>query len=138
MSNIEEDIKEYNIELNNEQSVKILQDLLNEFATRGELLYIVKIAIDNVLTEREQDKKRIKELEEDLYRANEIVEEYDKQMDLDYVDKNYIPKQKVKEVLRNNRNEIFTMTYLSKEQYRPYGMQVERINKIEQELLEGG
>lgn len=51
--------------------------------------------------------------------------------------KNSIPKQVVKEVLQNNRNELFSMTYLSKEQYRLYEMQIERINKIEQELLEG-
>lgn len=49
--------------------------------------------------------------------------------------KNSIPKQVVIDVLQNNRNELFSMTYLSKEQYRPYEMQVERINKIEQELL---
>lgn len=50
---------------------------------------------------------------------------------------NSIPKQKVKEVLQKKRNELFGITYLSKEQYRPYEMQIERINKIEQELLEG-
>lgn len=54
-----------------------------------------------------------------------------------YIKENYIPKKEVIEVLQNNRNELFSMTYLSKEQYKPYEMQVERINKIEQELLEG-
>lgn len=55
-----------------------------------------------------------------------------------YIDTlNSISKQKVKEVLQNNRNELFGMTCLSKEQYRPYEMQIERINKMEQELLEG-
>lgn len=56
---------------------------------------------------------------------------------LQYKLENSIPKQVVKEVLQNNRNELFGMTYLSKEQYRLYEMQIERINKIEQELLEG-
>lgn len=56
---------------------------------------------------------------------------------LQYKLENSIPKQVVKEVLQNNRNKLFGMTYLSKEQYRPYEMQIERINKIEQELLEG-
>lgn len=50
---------------------------------------------------------------------------------------NSIAKEKVKDVLKNNRNEIFSTTYLSREQFRPYEMQIERINKIEQELLEG-
>ena len=49
---------------------------------------------------------------------------------------NSIPKQVVIDVLQNNRNELFSMTYLSKEQYKPYEMQIERLNKIEQELLE--
>lgn len=48
---------------------------------------------------------------------------------------NGIAKEKVKNVLKNNRNEIFSATYLSREQFRPYEMQIERINKIEQELI---
>ena len=66
-------------------------------------------AISNVLAEREQDKKRIKqlekengelrervkELEEDLYSANKIVEEY--------IDS--IPKQKIKEKIEELKNE---------------------------------
>ena len=55
-----------------------------------------------------------------------------------YIDAlNSILKQKVKDVLQNNRNELFCITYVSEKQYRPYEMQIERINKIEQELLEG-
>ena len=49
--------------------------------------------------------------------------------------KNSIPKQVIIDVMKNNRNEIFRTTYLSHEQFRPYEMQVERINKIEQEIL---
>ena len=45
--------------------------------------------VDFLLEEREQDKARIKELEEELYSANKIVEEYT----------DSIPKQKVKDVL---------------------------------------
>lgn len=79
-------------------------------------------AISNVLAEREQDKKRIKqlekengelrervkELEEDLYSANKIVEEY--------IDS--IPKQKIKdkiEELKKQRRELGFKTYLRKE-----------------------
>lgn len=47
--------------------------------------------VDYLLSEREQDKARIKELESKLEEAN-------KQLDLDYVDENYIPKQKAKEM----------------------------------------
>mgnify|MGYP001853598347 CR=1 FL=1 len=47
----------------------------------------VQDAINNILAERKQDKKRIQELEEDLYSANCTIS--------DYVDS--IPKQKVKD-----------------------------------------
>ena len=129
----------------------------------------VQDAINNILTEREQDKKRIQELEKENVMLKLIRVEYEygyenihlcTKNDLVKIDKNKylievkdgkfvdikqlyidtlssIPKQKVKEVLQNNRNELFGMTCLSKEQYRPYEMQIERINKMEQELLEG-
>lgn len=82
--------------------------------------------IENILAEREQDKKRIKELEEERnhWHGCFIV-----------AMENSIAKEKVKNVLKNNRNEIFSATYLSREQFRPYEMQIERINKIEQELI---
>ena len=74
--------------------------------------------------------ERIKELEEEnnkkqkyINMASEVVE-------------NSILKQKVKDVLQNNRNEIFSITYLDNEQFKPYTMQIDRINKIEKELLE--
>lgn len=47
--------------------------------------------VDCLLAELEQKDKRIQELEEELEKAN-------RQLDLDYVDENYIPKQKVKEL----------------------------------------
>ena len=52
------------------------------------------------------------------------------------IKKNFIPKQKVKDVLQNNRNELFSTTYIDDKQYKPYAMQIDRINKIENELLE--
>lgn len=71
-------------------------------------------AISNVLAEREQDKKRIKqlekengelrervkELEEDLYSANKIVEEY--------IDS--IPKQKIKEKIEELKDENYQIS----------------------------
>ena len=50
-------------------------------------------AIEHILAEREQDKKRIKELEEE----NKIILNSKIGIDLSY--NNYIPKQKVKEIL---------------------------------------
>ena len=71
-------------------------------------------AISNVLAEREQDKKRIKqlekengelrervkELEEDLYSANKIVEEY---IDI-------IPKQKIKDKIEELKDENYQIS----------------------------
>ena len=70
--------------------------------------------ISNVLAEREQDKKRIKqlekengelrervkELEEDLYSANKIVEEY--------IDS--IPKQKIKDKIEELKDEKYQIS----------------------------
>ena len=52
-----------------------------------------------------------------------------------YLKEHSISVQKVKEVLQNNRNELFSTTYINDEQYKPYTMQIKRINKIENELL---
>ena len=107
-------------------------------------------AIDNILAEREQNKKIIQELKEEnrkksimLICYQEDCESKQKAYDDCYCEyKHYkqfesIPKQKVKDVLQKNRNELFTITYVSEEQYEPYKKQIDRINKIEQELLEG-
>lgn len=80
-------------------------------------------------------KARIKELEEE----NRMLALEGSRVRLDlYIKQNYIPKQKVKDVLQNNRNEIFSFTYVDDEQFKPYTMQIDRINKIEKELLEEG
>lgn len=97
MSNIGEDleyiekedleyIERYGIELNSEQSVKKLLSVIDKFEVRGEELAIVKRAIGNVLTERWQDKAKIKKLEAE-------IQNYNKQMYLDCIDNKYIPKQ---------------------------------------------
>lgn len=80
-------------------------------------------------------KARTKELEE----KNRMLALEGSRVRLDlYIKQNYIPKQKVKDVLQNNRNEIFSFTYVDDEQFKPYTMQIDRINKIEKELLEEG
>ena len=55
--------------------------------------------IENILAEREQKDKRIKELEEELEKAN-------RQLDLDYVDENFIPKQAVIDLIENETIDI--------------------------------
>ena len=91
------------------------------------------IAIENVLAERKQDKERIKELE--------VLEDDLKDKRIVYVDtpefaEKFISVQKIKDILQKNRNELFSVTYLDDKQYKPFTMQIDRINKIEKELLE--
>lgn len=78
--------------INIEDDIKILKD--------KDCLWIyseddILKAQEHILSEREQDKARIKELEEELYSANKIVEEY-----LDG-----IPKQKIKDKIENLEKE---------------------------------
>lgn len=128
MSNIEDDVKIVKEFIDYAQG--IIEDMEYERPVDVTVYQKELTSMTNILAERELKNKRIQELEEELA-------EFNKQLDLDYVDENFIPRQVVKDVLQNNRNELFGVTYLSKEQYKPYEMQIERINKIEQELLEG-
>lgn len=94
MSNIEDDLKVLEKFMNNEmQRDKLERDIRCGGWKMGDIYKHLELnqAIKNILSEREQDKARIKELEKKLEEAN-------KQLDLDYVDENYIPKQKAKEM----------------------------------------
>lgn len=85
MSNIEEDIKR-----------------LKAFNPGDEYTEKIKTAIQNILAEREQDKKRIKELEEEnrIFKdSNVLVNRYFKLKD------NSIPVQKVKDLLTEIQEE---------------------------------
>ena len=74
------------------------------------------------LAEREQKDKRIKELEEELEKAN-------RQLDLDYVEENFIPKQQVKEGLEKIED------YFDRSNGPDEDM--EYIRQVKNELLEG-
>lgn len=86
MSNIEDDIKKLN-KFNEYENTVVLSE---------EALYEIQDAIEHILSEREQDKARIKELEE----KNRMLALEGSRVRLDlYIKQNYIPKQKVKEIL---------------------------------------
>lgn len=90
-------------------------------------------ALENALAERKQDKERIKELE--------VLEDDLKDKRIVYVDtpefaEKFIQVKKIKDIFQKNRNELFSVTYLDYKQYKPFTMQIDRINKIEKELLE--
>ena len=124
MSNIEDDIKAkgfiegYKQIKNNASIIKSIdKDFFFEL-------------VDFLLEEREQDKARIKELEEDLYSANKIINEY-----LDG-----IPTQKVKDILNeiqeeyNKLEEQFDCIWdkKSKDNYDRYKLQ--ELSAMQQEL----
>ena len=91
MSNIEDDLKKLN-KFNEYENTVVLSE---------ETLYEIQEAIEHILSEREQDKARIKELEE----KNRMLALEGSRVRLDlyikdlYIKQNYIPKQKVKEIL---------------------------------------
>lgn len=64
-------------------------------------------AIDHILEEREEDKKRIKELEdENRVQRHQIMEVFDRgYIHKDKIKDDYIPKQKVKEELEKAKKE---------------------------------
>lgn len=112
MSNIEEDIKR-----------------LKAFNPGDEYTEKIKTAIQNILAEREQDKKRIKELEEE----NKIILNSKVGIDLSYGD--YIPKQKVKDL---KESVILDNTIVGGRRNRKtleYGIKLGKIKACE-ELLE--
>lgn len=119
--------------MSNENIIEDFINELREFILTKETIEIIN-ALNDILIERKQDKQRIKELEEEKKNRVDFQQKYIEVTNL-YL--NSIPKQKVKDILQKNRNELFSITYLEPKQYEPYEKQIERINKIETELLEG-
>lgn len=145
MSSIEEDIKRCEqltrpehaswIGLSNQNAIKTLLCNL-------EALCDMQRSADRELQRQKQINEEHQKINGELREKVKELEEENKKKSIELIclqDEldNSIPKQVVKEVLQNNRNGLFGMTYLSKEQYKTCEMQIKRINKIEQELLEG-
>lgn len=125
---------------------KQLQVFINQLT--NELYNNEKIEVDSkkllellsYLTSNENISKQMESAVEDIHRrTTDILNKKQTEKFKDYIkylEENSIPKQKVKDVLQNNRNELFSTTYIDDKQYKPYTMQIDRINKIENELLE--
>ena len=129
MSNIEEDIEIL------EEFIKLDRNIRDNKKESDYEKFCERrcIAIENILAERKQDKERIKELE--------VLEDDLKDKRIVYVDtpefaEKFIQVKKIKDIFQKNRNELFSVTYLDYKQYKPFTMQIDRINKIEKELLE--
>ena len=99
MSNIEDDVKVLEKFMNNEmQRDKLERDNRCGGWKIGDIYKLLELnpAINNLLSERDQDKARITELEEN----NRMLALEGSRVRLDlYIKQNYIPKQKVKEIL---------------------------------------
>ena len=96
MSNIDEDIKYV------KECLKLVRVFFKAIKKETDYKEIDDvafcIAIDNILEERKQDKKRIKELEEE----NKIFVQNGSNVKLEiYIKNNYIPKQKVKDKIKD-------------------------------------
>ena len=100
MSNMK-NIKEYKINLTQEQSIELLKNNLNKFEILGEGLCLLKIAIKNVLAEREADKNKIKELE-NKYIIHLTGEQYRKLVDTIRKEE----KEKLKQKIKDKKREI--------------------------------
>ncbi len=83
-------------EVANLEDIKVIQHIISFYKDLDVIHSNDKckeiVALENILAELEQKDKRIKELEEELEKAN-------RQLDLDYVEENFTTKQKVKEGL---------------------------------------
>lgn len=116
--------------------IDILKALINVYEAGlpncDELLDSEVKALKKVLAEREQDKARIKELEEELEKAT-------RQLDLDYVEENFIPKQVIKDKIEKIIRET-TPTPVFKPKSMWDDTDYERLYKTQPllELLEGG
>ena len=117
--------KEKNSNIEDVMSEEAFNELIDNFEVVETLTEYGRKGIKENVRKMQQ---RINELEEENHiQRSQIMTVYDN---------DWIPKQKVKDILQNNRNELFGVIYLNSKQYEPYEKQIERINKIEKELLE--
>ena len=127
MSNIEDDVKVLEKFMNNEmQRDKLERDNRCGGWKIGDIYKLLELnpAINNLLSEREQDKARIKELEEELYSANKIINEY-----LDGIPRQKI-EDKIKEIKEDKESKYYYIFLESRD--------MENTINILEELLEEG
>lgn len=131
-----EETSDKNVANVTKSDIDILNALIYVYEARlpnyNELMDSEVKSLKNILTEREQDKKRIQELEEELEKAN-------RQLDLDYVDDNYITKEKVKDKIELHKNYLLNQAITSNPTLDSHFRDRENyLIQTLQELLEGG
>lgn len=131
VGNIEDDVKIVKRYLENSAYKESDSDFFKNGGWEMVDLEIPK-AMANILAKLEQKDKRIQELEEKLEKAN-------RQLDLDYVDDNYIPKQKVKDKIELHKNYLLNQAITSNPTLDSHFRDRENyLIQTLQELLEGG
>ena len=133
MSNIEKDIKRCEelikkehanwIGISNQLAIAHIVDRVKEVENDLTTVYLKGYA-----DAEEKYKTKIKDLQSKLEEAN-------KQLDLDYVDKNYIPVEKVKEIVKE------AIEIIESEQFKVIMGDMTKVGRLrwllEEELLEG-
>ena len=131
---------EYEEKSNIEEDEKIMKSLEYELdkiiirsskvETATEIVFLkqpIILMFLSLLKKQKQEKQRIQDLESKLEEAN-------KQLDLDYVDKNYIPVEKVKEIVKE------AIEIIESEQFKVIMGDVTKVGRLrwllEEELLE--
>lgn len=97
-----------------EEDIKIIENFINwltidfEYDSGNEIKTIEHILSDykRVLKENEYMHNELDKQQTTINKYAKENEEYSKQLDLDYVDKNYIPKQKVKDEIEELKGKL--------------------------------
>lgn len=97
-----------------EEDIKIIENFINwltidfEYDSGNEIKAIEHILSDykKVLKENEYMHNELDKQQTTINKYAKENEEYSKQLDLDYVDKNYIPKQKVKDEIEELKGKL--------------------------------
>lgn len=100
-----------------DSNIEIIEDFINEikdFELNKDVVEIVN-ALEDILAEREADKKRIKELEDDLYSANCIISDLTDSIPVQKVKESYLKMEK--EYARKVYDNNYDRTEVKKEEF---------------------
>ena len=140
---IEEDIKKLNkyIELVIDKNYCDCNELNTILGKHCDGSKNVAYSIKNILAEREEDKKRIEELEdENKVQRHQIMTVYDNgYVHKDKIKEDYIPKEKVKDIIEETKNRLKKHININKGEKLSFSIDgvTYLLNKLEEKILEG-
>ena len=92
-----------------DSNIEIIEDFIHQikdFELNKDVVEIVN-ALEDILEEREADKKKIAKLQEkllDMIEGTEIIKKETTKETVEYIKENYIPVQKVKDKIEENKD----------------------------------